>query len=103
MIELTPRLVLVLRGDLDATSGHEFRSRFGRAVAGWAGLEVELDVGEVNFTDVSGARDLLWAADLLREHDGTLRIVKPNPRLLRLLNVLQLDDHLLIDGQGQGR
>lgn len=59
-------------------------------------LTVFVDAADVNFVDLSAVRRLAGAHDLLKEHGGELLIVHPPECLVRILDVLEDLELLLL-------
>ncbi|MEV7965814.1 STAS domain-containing protein [Sphaerisporangium sp. NPDC088356] len=89
-------LGMTLHGDLDIEGAAELRRRLPVLLARHRPLHVNLDLAHVRFLDCSGARTLKWLDRCMRDSGGTLTIVRPSPRVLRLLRVLEFDRRLRI-------
>ncbi|MFI6327026.1 MEDS domain-containing protein [Micromonospora chersina] len=84
---------LALHGDLDLSlAGHVFPALVD--LAGGAGGEVTLDLGDLDFLDVAGARMLTEAVRRLAEDGVDLRLVGPRRAVARCLELFDL-----LDGQ----
>jgi anti-anti-sigma factor len=88
----TDRTRIGVHGDLDVTTGVELRRVLGALTT----TRVELDLAHVAFLDCSGARTLLWADAHQRGRGGSMVILRPPGPVLRLIQLLELDRHLMI-------
>ncbi|MEN8650809.1 STAS domain-containing protein [Streptomyces sp. 21So2-11] len=84
-------LVLALAGDLDLHMSLMVTPRVGDAVRPADG-PVVIDLREVTFVDCSGLELLVQIRRLVRARGGTVRVLSPDPRLLRILRYLDLED-----------
>ncbi|MEU8267435.1 STAS domain-containing protein [Sphaerisporangium sp. NPDC049002] len=89
-------LVMALHGDLDLEGAAELRLRLPVLLVRHQPLHVNLDLAQVMFLDCAGVRVLNWLDRYMREHGGTLTIVRPSRRVLRLLRLLRFDHRLWI-------
>jgi anti-anti-sigma factor len=87
---------VTLHGELDLEGAAELRLRLHVLLARHQPLHVNLDLAHVTFLDCSGARALKWLDRRMRGHGGTLTIVRPSRRVLRLLRLLEFDHRLRI-------
>ncbi|WP_424536638.1 STAS domain-containing protein [Sphaerisporangium viridialbum] len=87
---------MTLHGDLDFEGAAELRRHLPVLLARHRPLHVNLDLAHVTFLDCSGVRALKWLDRCMRDHGGTLTIVRPSRRVLRLLRLLEFDHRLSI-------
>jgi anti-anti-sigma factor len=91
--------VLRLAGELDVATADLLRERI-RDLLGH-GTEVRrlvLDLAGLEFLDVTGLGALLEAHRKLGAVGGTLALRRPRPMVLRMLNLLHLEDALQVEG-----
>ena len=90
--------VLKLAGELDLATADDLRARVGQVLAPADGVRhLVLDLGGLEFLDVTGLGALLEARRKLAALDGTLALRRPRPMVLRILNLLELEDALLVE------
>jgi anti-anti-sigma factor len=90
-------LLVEVRGDLDRSGAVEFRRALSALLAGSPTAAVALDLARVQFMDCAGARCLVWAAEQAAADGRSMTLLRPSDRVLRLLRLLRLDRHLLIE------
>jgi anti-anti-sigma factor len=66
--------VVRLVGELDLTTADELRQAIG-ALLSRHSCDVLLDLSDLHFCDVEGARALVWSSSLVGEHDHRMRVV----------------------------
>lgn len=89
--EAAPGVVLVvLRGELDVSSGTEASAAF----AGLSGetRRVVVDLNGLEFVDSSGVRMLVAAARAVEEAGGVFVLCAPSEPVRRLIEILHLDE-----------
>ncbi|MFC4590740.1 STAS domain-containing protein [Sphaerisporangium corydalis] len=89
-------LRVTLHGDLDLGGAAEVRRRLPVLLATPRPIHVKLDLAGVTFLDCSGARTLRWLDGRVSGRGGTLTLVRPSERVVRLLRLLDLDRELRI-------
>ena len=87
---------VALHGDLDLEGAVELRRHLPLLLAVHRPLHMSLDLAHVTFLDCSGARSLKWLDRHMRDYGGTLTLVRPPARVLRLLRLLRFDHRLRI-------
>ncbi|MBK5307189.1 MAG: STAS domain-containing protein [Frankiaceae bacterium] len=90
--------VLTLSGELDLATAELLRTRV-RALVG-RGAEVRhlvLDLSDLTFLDVTGLGALLEARRKLTGAGGSLLLRRPRPMVLRMLELLHLDEALQVE------
>lgn len=90
--------VLRLAGELDLATSRQLDQRVRTVLRGEAGVRrLVIDLGGLEFLDVSGLTALLHARDRIAASDGTMALRRPRPMVLRMLSLLQLEDRLEIE------
>lgn len=81
---------LVLAGSADAANDRLLRSTLvaRAATAAGDGGRITVDLGELEFLDVAGARALWTGTTAHRIRGGTVRLTRPQPRVDRMLRLL---------------
>jgi anti-sigma B factor antagonist len=89
--EVDPRTrVLILAGDLDASSVPRFKERFEEAM-GQGKTGVVIDMAELDFIDSVGLMVLMTSLRHLQEREGRLALVCVNPRVRRPFEIAGLE------------
>jgi anti-anti-sigma factor len=57
---------------------------------------LDLDLAEVAFMDSTGLRSLFHLHDIATAHGGRLRLLRPSPRVMRLLEMTNTADQFEI-------
>ncbi len=84
--------VLRLRGrKLDATISPELKAEFLVLCKPKVCSKLIIDMTEVQFCDSSGLSALLIADRAMREHGGSVSLVRVNKKVLDLMKISQLD------------
>ncbi len=86
---------VLLAGELDLAALPALDGALRRAER-WAPVSVFVDAGDVGFVDLSVVRRLAAAHERLSEHGGELLVVNPPECLLRILDVLDDLELLLL-------
>ncbi|WP_434596820.1 STAS domain-containing protein [Streptomyces sp. A5-4] len=94
-------LVLALAGELDLHASLIISPTVADALRPADGLVV-IDLCDVTFVDCSGLELLLKIRRVALAQGSTVRILSPNPRLLRILRYLILDEPFEIVGHMNG-
>jgi anti-sigma B factor antagonist len=92
--------VLRLAGELDLATADVLRFHLRQLLAGPAEDGVHrlvVDLGGLDFIDVSGLNALLEARSQLTALDGSLALRRPRPMVTRMLSLLGVEDQLLVD------
>ena len=82
--------VLELRGEIDAATGPEMRSRLVEIIAEGE-TELVLDLAGVTFMDSTALGVLISARRRVKALDGYLDLVTQNPLFVRLFHITGLD------------
>lgn len=85
--------LLVVVGEVDASSADELRSAVVDALA--AHQEIVIDLAGVTFMDSSGLSVLTHARNQLDEQGGKLTLRSPSSSVTRLLEITGLAEHFL--------
>lgn len=82
-------MLVRLTGELDIAVQDELRAQLDAAAA--ASDLVEIDLSAVTYADSTALGIFIALRNTLRERGGTLRLVAPSARVLKLLNYAGLD------------
>jgi anti-sigma B factor antagonist len=93
-----PQAVLALEGELDVVSAADaYKRMLGLPLR--RGGRLVLDLSELTFMDSTGVRMILQADQYARRHGAALVVVRPPEHVMRVLELVGLDDQLdLVDG-----
>lgn len=86
--------VLRLRGDLDWGGRLKMEPVFETACADARGRSLTIDLRDVAFIDSTGVSLLIETSERAAAEGTDLTIVRPDPRVFRVFEVLGLDDVL---------
>ena len=90
--------VLALEGELDVANAADAQKRMLRLDVRRGGRLV-LDLSGLTFMDSTGIRLILQAGQHARMHDAELVVVRPPDAVMRVLELVGLDEQLdLVDG-----
>jgi anti-sigma B factor antagonist len=93
-----PQAVLELEGELDVASAADAYKRM-LELGLRRGGQLVLDLSELTFMDSTGVRMILQADEHARRHGASLVVVRPPERVMRVLELVGLDEQLdLVDG-----
>ena len=87
---VSDHVVLEIGGEIDVYTAPRLRERLVELVAGGA-KHVVVDLGRVEFLDSTGLGVLVGAHRRLRASHGSLRLVCPHERLLKIFRITGLD------------
>jgi anti-sigma B factor antagonist len=92
-----PQAVLALAGELDVANATEaYKRMLGLQLR--PGGQLVLDLSELTFMDSTGIRLILQAGELARMHGAALVVVRPPAAVMRVLELVGLDEQLdLVD------
>jgi anti-anti-sigma factor len=91
--------VLRLAGELDLATADVLRAKVADLLAQGSGVHrLVLDLGGLEFLDVTGLGALLEARRRVSEIGGTVSLRRPRPMVRRILGLLELEDALQIEG-----
>jgi anti-sigma B factor antagonist len=93
-----PQAVLALEGELDVLSAADaYKRMLGLPLR--PGGQLVLDLSDLEFMDSTGVRMILQADEYARRNGAALVVVRPPERVMRVLELVGLDDQLdLVDG-----
>jgi anti-sigma B factor antagonist len=83
------RHTIALAGELDLSTARELEAITAEVCAGGAG-EVVFDLEELSFMDSTGLRAVLIARERCERHGCELLLARPQPAVLRLLQLTGL-------------
>jgi anti-sigma B factor antagonist len=83
-------LVIEIRGDIDIQSAPELRDELLRVIRR-RGAQLTLDLAGVTFLDCAGLNVLLATRRRAQLENGSVRIVRASPRVLRMISLLGLE------------
>ena len=83
-------LVVEIRGEIDIQSAPELRDELLRVIRR-RGPELALDLAGVTFMDCAGLNVLLATRRRTRLEEGSVRIIRASPRVLRMISLLGLE------------
>jgi anti-sigma B factor antagonist len=90
--------VLALEGELDVAAASDAYKRM-LELALRPGAQLVLDLSGLTFMDSTGVRIILQADEHARRHGASLVVVRPPERVMRVLELVGLDEQLeLVDG-----
>jgi anti-anti-sigma factor len=90
--------VLRLAGELDLATADILRERVRALATTTSGVRrLTLDLGGLEFLDVTGLGALLEARRRLGERGATVALRRPRPMVRRMLSLLSLEDALQIE------
>ena len=94
-----PTAVLRLAGELDLATADVLRAKVAGLLGKGSGLQrLVLDLGGLEFVDVTGLGALIDARRRLAPTGATVALRRPRPMVLRMLSLLDLEDALQVDG-----
>ncbi len=88
-----PGPVMVLSGEADVTSAGRLGEFLTARLSGGA-REVVVDVSGLRFADSASVRVLVLAGKTLRERGGTVVLLRPQPPVARVLELMGADELL---------
>jgi anti-anti-sigma factor len=89
--------VLVLAGEADLMSAARLSEVLAAQLSGGA-QHLSVDLSELRFADSASVRALVLTARTLRERGGTLVLLRPQPPVARMLELMGVTE--LLDVQG---
>jgi anti-sigma B factor antagonist len=87
---VSDRIVLEIGGEIDVYTAPRLRERLVE-VAGTGDARIVVDLGRVDFLDSTGLGVLVGAHRRLRAAGGSLNLVCPHERLLKIFRITGLD------------
>ena len=96
-----PALVVEIRGEIDIQSAPELRDELLRVIRRY-GPRLALDLAGVRFMDCAGLNVLLATRRRARLEQGSVRVVRASPQVLRMISLLGLEKVFALRGQHVG-
>jgi anti-sigma B factor antagonist len=93
--------VITLSGEVDLSTIAEFSDLVTAQLAGGT-VHLTIDVSGMSFADSASMRVLMLAAMTLRKRGGGLVLLRPRPALARLLDIMDADQVITVQGQCAG-
>ena len=94
-------LVVEIRGEIDIQSAPELRDELLRVIHRY-GPRLALDLAGVRFMDCAGLNVLLATRRRARLEQGSVRVVRASPQVLRMISLLGLEKVFALGGQHVG-
>ena len=94
-------LVIEICGEIDIQSAPELRDQLLRAIRRY-GPRLALDLAGVRFMDCAGLNVLLATCRRARLEEGSVRVVRASPQVLRMISLLGLEKVFALGGQHVG-
>ena len=91
-------VVVEIRGEIDIQSAPELRDELLRVIRRY-GPRLALDLAGVRFMDCAGLNVLLATRRRARLEQGSVRIVRTSPQVLRMISLLGLAKVFALGGQ----
>lgn len=82
--------VVRVGGEIDLATAPTLRERLASVIEG-GDHRLVIDLGGVDFIDSTGLGSLIGALKRIRSHDGELRLVCDEPRILKVFEITGLD------------
>jgi len=93
-----PALVVEIRGEIDIQSAPELRDELLQVIRRY-GPRLALDLAGVRFMDCAGLNVLLATRRRARLEQGSVRVVRASPQVLRMISLLGLEKVFALGGQ----
>jgi anti-sigma B factor antagonist len=93
-------LVVEIRGEIDIQSAPGLRDELLRVIR-HCGPELALDLAGVTFMDCAGLNVLLATRRRAQLEEGSVRVIRASPRVLRVISLLGLENVFAL-GRGPG-
>lgn len=90
--------VITLSGEVDLSTITELSDLITAQLAGGT-VHLTIDVSGMSFADSASMRVLMLAAMTLRKRGGGLVLLRPQPVLARLLDIMDADQVITVQGQ----
>ena len=94
-------LVVEIHGEIDIQSAPGLRDELLRVIRR-CGAQLALDLAGVTFMDCAGLNVLLATRRRAQLENGSVRIVRASPRVLRMISLLGLEKVFALGGQHVG-
>jgi anti-anti-sigma factor len=92
--------VITLSGEVDLSTIGEFSDLVTAQLASGT-VHLTIDVAGMSFADSASMRVLMLAATTLRKRGGGLVLLRPQPALARLLEIMDADQVITVQGQAE--
>ena len=92
--------VITLSGEADLSTIAELSDLITTQLAAGA-VNLTIDVSGMSFADSASMRVLMLAAMTLRQRGGGLVLLRPRPALVRLLDIMDADQVITVQGQAE--
>ncbi len=92
--------VITLSGEVDLSTIAELSDLITAQLAGGT-VHLTIDVSGMSFADSASMRVLMLAAMTVRKRGGGLVLLRPQPALARLLEIMDADQVITVQGQGE--
>jgi anti-anti-sigma factor len=92
--------VITLSGEVDLSTIGEFSDLVAAQLASGT-AHLTIDVTGMSFADSASMRVLMLAAMTLRKRGGGLVLLRPQPALARLLEIMDADQVITVQGQAE--
>ena len=96
-----PELVIEICGEIDIQSAPELRDQLLRVIRRY-GPRLALDLAGVRFMDCAGLNVLLATRRRARLEQGSVRVTRASPQVLRVISLLGLEKEFALGGQHAG-
>ena len=94
-------VVVEICGEIDIQSAPELRDQLLRVIRRY-GPRLALDLAAVRFMDCAGLNMLLATRRRARLEQGSVRVVRASPQVLRMMSLLGLEKVFALGGQHAG-
>jgi anti-sigma B factor antagonist len=94
-------LVIEICGEIDIQSAPELRDQLLRVIRRY-GPRLALDLAGVRFMDCAGLNVLLGTRRRARLEEGSVRIIRASPQVLRMISLLGLEKEFSLGEQHAG-
>jgi anti-anti-sigma factor len=94
--------VVILSGETDLTSTGQLSALITAQLSGGT-RQLTVDVSGLRFADTASIRTLVLAARTLKERGGSLVLLRPQPTLARMLDLLGAAQMFTIRGETYGK
>ena len=96
-------LTVALRGEIDHHSATQMRVDIDKLIFKTRPATLILDVSDIDFMDSSGLGLLMGRLRLMKEIGGAMALLRPNRRVLKILELSGMERFMEIDGvKGKG-
>ena len=95
-------LFVKLHGEIDHHSAVQMREELDAMIHRERPRRLVLDLSSIEFMDSAGLGLLMGRLRLMRDMGGTLALVRPNQRILKILRLSGMERFMEIDGSTAG-